>query len=95
MSSAAAAQYAPVVGQALREARRVEMLEQRLGVLARRPELVARAREGHRALVRDDRADATGDEREGVAVGIEVTADPDGDAGLDQLGQVRGAGARV
>src|SRR5215204_6267818 len=38
-----AAQHAPVVGQPARDPGAVEVLEQRLGELARRPELVAQA----------------------------------------------------
>ena len=71
------------------------MLQQRLGVLARRRELVAQARERHRALVRDDRADAIGDDREGVAVGVQIAADPDGDTRLDQPRQMGGVGAQL
>ena len=46
----APAQHAAVVGQPERHARGVEVLEQRLGVLARGAELVAQARDRDRAL---------------------------------------------
>jgi hypothetical protein len=90
----ARAQYAAVVGESERHLRGVEELQQRLGEVARGPEVVAQFGEGHRAAARDERHDPPADDfqrlRMCVAVAPDADREPGADKGLQVLAPMRG-----
>ena len=84
----AAAQHPAVVGAPERDAGGIEVLEVRLGELARRAQFVAQAPEGDSAVGADQLAHTALDGGQGVGVGVEVASDAHDAPRGPQLGQV-------